>query len=269
MFDFHMHSRVSFDSDAQPADMVRAAAGRGLKEICFTDHQDFVPDHPELCYHFAVEDYRAAYAQIHEVDPRVRVRLGVEICTLPDDPEKFARLAAAQDYDFVICSQHFVGKEDPYQPEYFEGKTQRQAYLGYLEAQARDVRRHTDYDVLGHLGYPVRFYQGELPNHMAYADYRDLFDVILRHLVLHGKGLEVNTRSFPVTGGPIASADVLRRYRELGGEIITTGSDAHDPSLVGAHLRETLRLLGELGFRYVCTFEKRKPVFHTIEGLYQ
>ena len=43
-----------------------------------------------------------------------------------------------------------------------------------------------------------------------------------------GKGIELNTGGFKYgLGHPNPCEDIIKRYKELGGEIITLGSDAH------------------------------------------
>ena len=76
MFDFHMHSRVSFDGHDTGAQLARAAADRGLKEICFTDHRDFLRKEREQTMLFDLEAYSREYDSL-EV-PGLTIRRGVE-----------------------------------------------------------------------------------------------------------------------------------------------------------------------------------------------
>ena len=86
---------------------------------------------------------------------------------------------------------------------------------------------------------------------------------ILDTLVRKGKGLEINTSGLDRIGDFFPGREYLRRFRELGGEIVTVGSDAHTLNRVGRQIPEALDVLKEI-FGYVCTFEGRKPVFHRL-----
>ena len=61
MFDYHMHSKVSFDGQDTPQRMVQAAVAAGLKEICFTDHIDYEVNAQKQTMVFDMQVYNAAY----------------------------------------------------------------------------------------------------------------------------------------------------------------------------------------------------------------
>jgi histidinol-phosphatase (PHP family) len=73
----------------------------------------------------------------------------------------------------------------------------------------------------------------------------------------------MNSSGVDRTGGFLPTADVVRRFRELGGEIVTIGSDAHKSDRVGQYSKEACDILKDI-FGYVCTFEDRKPIFHKL-----
>ncbi len=265
MFDFHLHSQVSFDSQAKPMDMVRAAARRGLREICFTDHLDFRPDvepgQPEPMA-FTPAAYAAAYDAL---EPQgVTVHLGVEAGLLPENQAALRRELSLRAYDFVIGSVHFAQGLDPYYPAFWEGRSQSEAYCAYLQEVLRCLGAHTDFDVLGHLTYPskARSNLSKVPYSMA--DYGDWAEEIFKRLITQGKGLEVNTSGLDCTGETLPPLPFVSRYVELGGEILTIGSDAHSPEQVGLHVAETLARLRSIT-PYICTFAGRRPVFHRID----
>ncbi len=262
MFDFHLHTCVSFDSDADPKDMIAAAARAGLREICFTDHSD---DDPlgERQAAFKLEDYLRVLTPYMDPPQPVKVRFGAEIGASPWAPEKYDAAAAQFDYDFIICSAHFVGDEDPYYPEYFEKRGRREAFDEYFLEVIRDIECHDVFNVFGHLTYASKccIYDDPVAHYAEFADY---YDKILKMLIERGKGIEVNTSGYRNTGEPLPHFEIIKRYLELGGEIITIGSDAHDPSRVGDRIAETIDRIKALGVRRICTFEKMKPVFHVI-----
>ena len=119
-------------------------------------------------------------------------------------------------------------------------------------------------DVIAHIGYTRRYMmKAGFDVRADMASFGDELDLLLRTAVENGTGIEVNTSGLrnALIGETIPGFDVVRRYRELGGEIITLGSDAHMVSDAGGGLREGLELIRNAGFRYITGFKNRKPEF--------
>ena len=150
-----------------------------------------------------------------------------------------------------------------YFDEFWQGKTVFQAERRCLEETLACVRIHEDFDVLAHLTYIGKTHAHPSPRAVPYAEHRELIDEILRTLAVKGKGLEINTSGFDRCGGFLPTMDIAKRFRELGGEIVTVGSDAHRCDRVGQYSFQVCELLKDI-FGYVCTFEDRKPVFHKL-----
>ena len=131
MFDYHMHTTVSFDGRSTPEQMVRSALDAGLKEICFTDHIDHTPGAEKEEMVFDLARYHAAYDPLSA--PGLKIRLGVEYGITPFNRERFLHDVRQNDYDFVIGSVHFIDGIDVYLEPYWEGKTPKEAYGRYLE----------------------------------------------------------------------------------------------------------------------------------------
>ena len=261
MFDFHMHTDVSYDGNATAVQMLKAAETAGLREICFTDHLDYDPLNPEYKLTFDTDDYNAAYDDL--CHPTVKIRRGIEFGMLPNNASTLRTDIARRHFDFVIGSVHFVDGYDIYLEEFWSRTTVDYAEIRTLEQTLDCVKAIDDFDVLGHLTYITKAGANPLKRPVAYERYRDVVDEILRVLVSKGKGMEVNTSGIRVAGVYLPSEEYLRRFKELGGEIVTVGSDAHDPFRVGEYCREACAMVQEI-FGYVCTFEDRKPVFHKI-----
>ena len=261
MFDYHLHTKVSFDGKGTGKEMVEAAAKAGLKAICFTDHLDYDPlgRDPDLA--FDTDAYNREYDSL--THPDVKIFRGIEFGLMPDNLDVFEKDLQRRHFDFVIGSAHFIEDLDIWYPDFWEGKTAYQAFLSTLETTLDCVKVHTAYDVLGHLTYAGK--QPHNPGHkpVMYEDFREIIDEILRILVHNGKGMEINTSGMDKCGAYLPDATILRRFKELGGEIVTVGSDAHDASRVGQYCNEACRLVNDI-FGYVCTFEDRKPVFHKL-----
>ena len=261
MFDYHMHTRVSFDAHETGEAMAKAALSAGLKEICFTDHLDYDPLGKMGVLAFDQAAYNAEYDNL-EV-PGLKIRRGMEFGMTPENREQFRRDLQRRDFDFVLGSVHFVDDLDVYYPEFWAGKTIFQAERRYLEATLDCVRVHEDFDVLAHLTYIAKTHCHPAPRPVAYDAHRELVDEILLTLVRKGKGLEMNTSGVDRCGSFLPAAEYFRRFKELGGEIVTVGSDAHRCDRVGQYTFRACGILKDI-FGYVCTFAGREPVFHKL-----
>ncbi len=256
MYDYHMHSTVSFDGHDSGLDMALAAAERGLKEICFTDHIDYTPE-MDMVFDTAV--YNAEYDHL-EV-PGLLIRRGLEFGLTPDNPGQLKEDLNRRHFDFVLGSVHLVDGVDVYLEPYWADKTYEEAIRLHLERTLESVRVHEDYDVLGHLTFISKCGANPRKELLRYEDHKAIMDEILRELVRRGKGMELNTSGIDRCGGPLPTLDYFRRFYELGGRIVTVGSDAQGTGRAGQYTHEMAAELKKI-FGYVCTFEDRKPIFH-------
>lgn len=256
MYDYHMHSRVSFDAKDSGLDMALAAAARGVKEICFTDHIDYPP---ELDMVFDTAVYNAEYDGLQV--PGLLIRRGMEFGLTPDNPGQLKQDLQRRHFDFVIGSVHLVDGVDVYMEPYWQGKSYDEAIRRYLETTLEAVRVHEDYDVLGHLTYIAKCGANPRKELLRYSDHKAIMDEILMELVKHEKGMELNTSGIDRCGGPLPTLDYFQRFYELGGRIVTVGSDSHDVARAGQYTHEMVAELKKI-FGYVCTFEDRRPIFH-------
>ncbi len=260
LWDTHMHSQFSSDSKAPQETMIQEAIRQGLPGICFTDHLDI--DYPEDADLFLLDlpNYAASVAALRErYAGRIDVRFGIELGLQPHLAPLHADILSQYDFDFVIGSSHVVHGHDPYFPAFYEGRAEEECYREYFSSILENIRAFDGFDVYGHLDYVVRY--GPNKNaHYSYERYRDVIDEILRLLIEKGKGLEVNTGGFKYgLGHPNPTEEILARYRELGGEIVTVGADAHAPEHIGFDFDRVPGILRQAGFSHYTVFEKRKP----------
>ncbi len=265
LWDTHMHTHFSGDSDADSREMVRSAKEKGLAGICFTDHLDI--DYPDDPTEFLI-DFPAYFQELLQVQKdfssEFPVGIGLELGLQPHLSKDLPAIIAEHPFDFVIGSSHVVHGIDPYYPQYYAEKTEDEAYREYFESILENLALFDCFDVYGHIDYVVR-YGPNRNTYYTYEKFADVIDAILRTLIHKGKGIEINTGGFKYgLGHPNPTEAILKRYRELGGEIITIGADAHKPEHVAFDFEKVPDILKNAGFSYYTVFKNRKPEFHKL-----
>ena len=177
--------------------------------------------------------------------------------------DELSELLKCYDFDFVIGSVHFAGGYDPYFVEFWTHNGIEEGFEKYLLQTLRCVKAQKDFDVLGHINYVCKSAHNPTKKPLRYNDYTDICDEIMKALAENGKGMEINTSGMDRVGEFLPSYDFIKRFKELGGEIITVGSDSHDETRVGQYIGDALEIAKDV-FGYVCTFDKRKIKFNKL-----
>ncbi len=264
LWDTHMHCNFSGDSKALPEDMILAAIQKQLDGICFTDHIDI--DYPgPTPFSFDPSEYFQTLLTLQKkYQNRIRIYIGVELGLQPHLKQRYADFTSAWDFDQVIASSHVVHGFDPYYPEFYLGKTEDEAYQEYFTSILENLAVFYDFDVYGHIDYVVRYGPHKNQNY-SYHKFQDVIDEILRTLISKGKGIEINMAGFKYgLGHPNPTEAILKRYRQLGGELLTIGADAHQPEHIAYDYHKLRGILQEAGFTHYTVFHKRKPVFYPL-----
>lgn len=264
-YDYHLHTNFSSDSSATMESMVLAGIGKGLTELCFTDHVEFDPAPPfeeeyfnPVMYQAEIERLRKRYSE------KIAIRMGAEIGYQPHLTTRMNQFANQVDFDFILCSLHSIDKQDFHTKVFFQDKTIDDAFQQYFKSYYECAKSDIHFSVLSHFDFLKRYttYNGD----DVFKKNFDVIEATFKQLIAKGKGIEVNTSGFTryKLGHSLPSVDLLTLYKSLGGEIITIGSDAHWPAHIADAFDTTTKLLKSVGFRYVTRFEKMKPEFITL-----
>lgn len=260
--DYHLHSSFSGDSETPMEAMIERGIALGLKHMCFTEHMDmdYIYAKPEEegmfelntdSYLFDLIRYREKY------EDKIHIYFGVEMGIQPHISKELSKYAKEYDFDFIIASSHICNKKDPYYPYFFEGRSEEEAYREYFASILKNLRKFSNFDVYGHLDYVVRYGTNKDADY-SYDKYKDVLDAILNWLIDHEKGIEINTGGIGYGLKELnPCTDIVRRYRELGGEIITIGSDAHTTKRIAEGFDRAEEILTSCGFKYYTVFAKR------------
>ncbi|MFH1831695.1 MAG: histidinol-phosphatase HisJ family protein [bacterium] len=262
--DCHTHSYFSADSQMAVRDGVQSAIKNGLGGLIFTDHMDLDYPDPAMDLSFDFEQrIRVLNQAQHDFAGKIKILKGLELGFQPHVALKSAEIVNTYNFDFVICSVHSVDRKSlGSDGGFYDNKTKNQAYTRYLEEIYESVcAMGNDFDVVGHIGYACRYSPYTDPA-LKYEDQKNLLDMIFKKIIENGKGIEINTAGLArKLGFTHPEYGVIKRYKELGGQIITIGSDAHSSSSIGSNFEVVIKQLAEIGFKYVTYFENRQPVF--------
>ncbi|MBQ3383724.1 MAG: histidinol-phosphatase HisJ family protein [Lachnospiraceae bacterium] len=287
LVDYHVHSEFSDDSRESMEKQIEKAIELGFDEICFTDHVDYgikkdwaegniewrggdgISSSADKLDPLSNVNYMEYFGKIlrmketykGKIQIKSGLEFGVQSITIPQYEELWARWNNV--LDFALLSMHQVNNQEFWTQEFQQGKTQKQYNEEYYEEILKVIRQYKHYSVLAHLDLIVRYdKQGVYP----FDKVKDLIAEILRTAIADGKGIEINTSSWHYgLKDTQPSRDILKLYKDLGGKIITIGSDAHNTSYLGDHIEEARKILrDEIGFEQFCTFDQMEPIFHNL-----
>lgn len=262
LYDMHMHTKFSGDSQANPTDMAQNAYKIGLAGICFTDHLDIDYKETPGLFDLDIPAYKKEIQLVKDLfTDKLDICWGIELGLQPYLAEKNKAIAIQNDFDFIIGSTHQLHQIDIYYPAFYEGKNEDDCYRDYFEETLKNIQSDVDFDVYGHLDYVIR-YGPNKNKYYSHHKFADIIDEILHALIDSGRGIELNMAGFKYgLGHAHPTMDTLKRYKELGGEIITIGSDGHAPEQMAWEFEKVPAILKEAGFDYFTTFKNRNPIF--------
>lgn len=259
MLDFHIHSDFSVDSKENLDNIAKKAIERNLKYICITDHVDFESSIDGADIMFRPEDYFRDLKKFkHKYKNDLEILVGVEIGMQPNLYNRYDEFINNYPFDFVIMSIHSINGKDIFNsfesPNLDPSKTLEIYYSEILEC----VSNFNNYDTLGHIDFIDRY----LNTQYLYGEKNKIsiiIEQILESLIKNNKGLEINTAALRYNLGFIhPKLSILQLYKNLGGEILTFGSDSHVCDHIGYEFKSAERILREFGFRHLYYFKQRK-----------
>ncbi len=270
MKDQHIHSTISHDGKSTIAQYIERARELGMESMTFTEHWD---DYEGIETSLSTLDIASYYARFNEAKAKTDfpIHFGVEIGLQSYAPIKahvkdgVRRMIEEFPFDFIIGSSHITkGLDMAYDKSFFDGLSRREAYMQYFEEMLENICSFDEFDVYGHLDYVAR-YGGFAQKTIEYAEFSDILDAILSELVKRDKGIELNTAGFRYgLGHPHPNETIIKRYKELGGKLITLGSDAHRAVDLGSHFDVGREILLSAGFTEIAVYRKRIPHFEKL-----
>lgn len=274
--DYHVHTIYSDDSIYEMEDVIKDGIKKGIKELCFTDHVDYgikrdVDDPRGPVYlngqPISNVDYPKYYEEYltlkekykDQITLKLGLEFGIQVHTIPE----YEALFKNYPFDFIILSIHQVDDLEFWTGDFQKRRTEKEYYERYYQELYDVVKNYKNYSVLGHMDLIKRY--DDHDGYDSFNNHKEIIIDILKTVIKDGKGIEINTSSVRYEIGNLTpSRDILKLYLELGGTIITIGSDSHKDEHLGAYIEETKKELKELGFKQYCTYNKMIPEFHNL-----
>lgn len=276
--DMHTHSAFSPDAEDNAQAMIEEALAKGLQYYAITDHCDCnfweMPPSGDIRDADMYGSRYYAKASISRLDDlkaiyngRLELICGIELAQPLQNEEAAMKIVKDTRLDFIIGSHHMnKGKDDFYWLEYKNmDSSEIYAFLEDYFKEVLEMCEWGNFDVLGHLTYPLRYIVERSDVQIDMKRYDDIIREIFCTLIHNDKGIEINTSGLrqPI-GKTLPELEYVKLYHDLGGEILTIGSDAHKKADIGAGINEGIRIAAEAGFEFLTCYRRRTPYMISI-----
>jgi histidinol-phosphatase (PHP family) len=252
MFDTHIHTKFSTDSSMSIEEVMGRASELGLG-VVITDHMDTNYPGKEK-FNFDTGSFFAEYEKYRSE----KLLLGFELGMTLEFKEENKSLAENNPFDYVIGSIHFLGNNDIFYPVTYEGKSKEEVFTDYFLTMYENINELSYIDSLGHIDYISR-YAAYDDKEINYHEYCELIDEVLKVLIKKDIALEINSRRLKDRAAINNMRKIYERYSELGGNLVTIGSDAHSRDAIGANFDSVTDLIKDLKLQPIY-FKERKPM---------
>lgn len=284
--DYHLHCEYSDDSNEPMENQIQKAITLGLDEMCFTDHVDYGIkrdwDDPEgIIIRHAIEhgkevdlvlanvNYPKYFEALNMYQKKyassISIKKGLEFGIQSITVDAYEKLYASyqDDLDFVLFSMHQVNNLEFWTQDFQKGKTQKEYNDEYYKEIYQTMQIFHHYSCLAHLDLLARYDENGI---YPFENEKDIIAEILKYAIRDGKGIEINTSSWKYgLKDTQPSRAILKLYKDLGGKIITVGSDAHETKYLASHIKDAYAILkNEIGINEICTFDHMQAIFHKI-----
>jgi len=261
MLDLHIHTNFSPDSFEEPETYINKAIEKNAKILGFSEHIDF--DYVFLNFDHVLTDIEGYYKNTANLKKqyfdKIKILFGGEFgfCDLKKAQEKYKEITIQYPFDYVINSVHVVDKQESYFLPYFKGKTKQFAYDRYFETVLESLSVPYDFQIVGHIGYVSR--NAPYTNaKILLSEHQKILDELLRKIIAKDLTIEINTNVRTAESYTLPSMEILNRYFELGGRLITLSSDAHRLEQLFYKFDNILSDIKKIGFKSLAYYENRK-----------
>lgn len=258
MQDLHLHSEFSFDSYTDPEENIKSAIKNNIKIMAFTDHIDIYCQNDEN-WSFDIDKYFSTIYKLREkYKNQIKILAGVEVGLAYENADKINKFIDDNHFDFAIGSIHAVEFKDIWSNRKNIEKNPKYNFRKYYQYMLESIKSCKNFSILGHIDYIDRYVKDKsvIPD---FSFYEDLIEEILKELIKTNRGIEYNTAGFRNNLSYANPKDkILEKYKDLGGQIITLGSDSHYPDTISYKIKDGIKHLKDLGYKNISYFENKK-----------
>ena len=274
--DCHTHTQFSVDSEADIRAMIERAIALDLAAYAITDHCECSTWYPKEHYtetecfdhfHYAADFERslqAVTALKEEYGQKINLICGTELGQATHDMEAAEKAVSDERLDFTIGSLHQLrGEKDFYYIDYQEmTEDEILSLLNRYFHEIYELCKWGKFDVLGHLTYSMRYMKRRFGIEPDISCFDEIIAESFRELIAKDKGIEINTSGLRQGFGDcFPSLKYVKLFRDLGGRLVTVGSDAHNVEDLGKNIADGFAIARAAGFDRVCYFKKHKAFF--------
>ena len=258
LYDYHIHSINSSDGRNTVSELCVDAIASGMKEIAVTDH--FEPSFGNEAYpYYNVGNYFFDIMRVKAIfRNELKIKSAVELGQPHLFPEYSQKLIDSNAYDYVLGSAHKMKEGKDFGDIAYSRENIAEYCNKYLD-ELKSLVEWNKFDCVGHIDL-IKRYASRFKIKADLMSYRERLELVLKKVITNGKGIEVNTSGLRQSAGEcLPGFSIIRLYRQLGGEIITVGSDAHTARDVGSGIMDAVELISLAGFRYMTVYTARQP----------
>lgn len=265
MVDCHIHSQFSPDSEINLEKLIKIAIQKKLSGIIITDHFEY--NFPNKNYNFDLDyiNREKVISKLKKNNNNLKILSGVEFGLQKKYLDQLKeKINNFNNFDFILLSLHAIDGQDIALPKFFKNKTINQIWEKYLSEILYLIKNFNNYDSIAHIGY-IKRYSNQ--NSFDFFNSKEILilEEIFKHVIKNNKGIEINTSGYRYNlNNPIPDYNTLKLYKDLGGQILTIGSDSHKYEHTANFFDITKKELKKIGFNHLTYFENRKPIFYKI-----
>lgn len=261
LIDMHVHSDNSPDGKHSPMYICEQAVKNGFGAVAFTDHCEvdtfFEQKYNNMLFHSFFECNKARSA----FEGQLLVLIGTEIGQPLSNIALADKIVNKHNFDFVLASIHTPDGFDKDIKEIEYDKLDVYDFMKSYFAQLTEIAKWDGCDALAHITCPMRRIQGKYRIDFDYSKIQNSLDTLLKTMIKHDKALEINTSGLrQEMGRTMPEESIVSRYRELGGKLITIGSDAHSAYDCGKGIEKGIEIAKNCGFEKLTFYVNREPM---------
>ena len=222
MFDQHVHSNFSFDSNEELENYINVS---NKNDIVTTEHLDF--SNPIINYEDSSINYSKYIEEIDSLNKKYSNKFfsGIEIGYTPNSEKRIEDFLKDKNFNLKLLSIHQNGLFD-YMCVNKKLISLEALIQEYFEQMIQALESSIEFNVLAHFEYGIRIIDISVAGFDSLA--RKFLNKIIELIIKKEIAFEVNTKSMYKYKKENLYSYMIEKYLKKGGKLFTLGSDAHN-----------------------------------------